>query len=121
MLIKEEEVDLVPEPLPDSGEEGDDDNESCRWDIEIESRISLDLNLFICMACLGSKYSSMKKLNVISHIVSKHVHGFAGFICELCPQVFNSRKRFERHMKVSHNVLTVSAVDVVKSEESITE
>jgi len=119
VLIKEE-VDLDPVVLP--GEENDSGEEEgvVRWDVEMESRISLDHNLFVCMACSGSKYSSKEKLNVISHIKAKHLGGFQGFICELCPQVFNAAKRFERHMRKYHNVLTVS-IDVVKSEDSITE
>lgn len=126
ILIKEE-LDLEPgyinasDPGNDAAD-ADNENEACdvRWDVEVESRISLDLNLFVCMACSGSKYSSKQKLNVISHIRAKHLTDFAGFLCELCPQVFNSSGRFERHMKISHNVLTVSA-DAIKTEDSIVE
>jgi len=125
ILIKEE---LQPELCADmnmtemENDDAAEDSASCdiRWDIEVESRISLDLNLFVCMACSGSKYSSKQKLNVISHIRSKHLTNFAGFLCELCPKVFNSSNRFERHMKISHNVLTVST-DIIKTEDSIAE
>lgn len=90
-----------------------------RWDVEVEARISLDLNLFICLACAGSKYSSREKLNLIRHIRAKHLPDFAGFVCELCPRVFNTRRGFESHMGLVHNILTVfpEKNNVVKSEE----
>lgn len=115
-VVIKEEVDLGPSQPPDEGEDEEDDSGDVRWDIEMESRISLDLNLFVCMACSGSKYSSKQKLNVITHIRAKHLADFSGFVCELCPQVFNSKKRFERHMKICHNVLTVST-DNIKTED----
>ena len=117
ILIKEE-IDIELGPGLDLDEETDVN--LFRWDVEIESRISLDLNLFVCMACSGSKYSSKEKLNIITHIRTKHLKDFSGYVCELCPQIFNSQGRFERHMKISHNVLTVSR-NTVKTEESIAE
>ena len=123
ILIKEE-LDLATpgqeRTLDD--DDGDDPDSDCetRWDVEMESRISVDLNLFVCMACAGSKYSSKQKLNIISHIRTKHLKDFGGFVCELCPLVFNKRRNFERHMQRRHNVLTVSTENV-KSEESIAE
>jgi hypothetical protein len=88
-----------------------DDDDDCdalarRWNVEIEARISLDLNLYICLACAGSKYSSRDKLNLIRHIRAKHLPDFAGHVCELCPRVLNTQRGFAAHMVRVHNVLT---------------
>jgi hypothetical protein len=93
-----------------------------RWDLEVERRICLDLNLFICLACAGSKYSSREKLNLIRHIRLKHLPDFQGFVCELCPRILNTRRGFEAHMSVLHNILTVhhekqQGGPLVKAEE----
>jgi hypothetical protein len=97
-----------------------------RWDLEVERRICLDLNLFICLACAGSKYSSREKLNLIRHIRLKHLPDFQGFVCELCPRILNTRRGFEAHMSVLHNILTVhhekqqgGALVKAEEEESI--
>ncbi len=91
--------------------------------MEVEARISLDLNLFICLACAGSKYSSREKLNLISHIRAKHLPDFQGFVCELCPRVLNTRRSFESHMGLVHNILTVrqenNAVFKAEDDDSI--
>lgn len=132
MLIKEEiQISSVlpilpPSSLPLSNSpsspstfESDTDVEK-RWDLEIETRMSLDLNLFICLACSGSKYSSKDRLNVVSHIKSKHVPNFAGFICQMCAKIFNKVDNFERHMRQAHNVIPVhQSLEQKIEEESI--
>jgi len=90
-----------------------------RWDLEIETRMSLDLNLFICLACSGSKYSSKDKLNVITHIKNKHVPNFAGFVCQVCSKIFNKNKNFEKHIREAHNIIPVHQSAEPREEESI--
>ncbi len=91
----------------DTDDDNDGDVLSRRWNVEVEARISLDLNLYICLACAGSKYSSRDKLNLIRHIRAKHLPDFSGFVCELCPRVMNTRRGFESHMGRVHNIVTV--------------
>ena len=102
-------------PIQDS----DDIDGVKRWDLEIETRMSLDVNLFICLACSGSKYSSKDKLNVITHIKTKHVPNFGGFVCQVCAKIFNKNKNFEKHIREAHNIIPVHQTPEVREEESI--
>ena len=100
-------------------EDNDDIEGVKRWDLEIETRMSLDLNLFICLACSGSKYSSKDKLNVITHIKTKHVPNFGGFVCQVCSKIFNKIKNFEKHISEAHNIIPVHQSPGIREEESI--
>ena len=130
MAVKKEQDACAAHNNDDHDES--DDALARRWEVEIEARISLDINLYICLACAGSKYSSRDKLNLIRHIRAKHLPEFDGFVCELCPRILNTRHGFETHMGRLHNILTVhphqhslrrseknNAVNVKDEEDSI--
>jgi len=88
---------------PNTGMPFVDNGADKEWEQVIDSLLSKEpvKNWFICL-CEGCGFESIKRTNVVSHIQSKHVTGFPGFICNLCSKQCPTTNAFIRHNQRFH-------------------
>jgi len=88
---------------PNTGMPYVDNGADKEWEQVIERLLSKEpvKNWFICL-CEGCGFESIKKTNVVSHIQSKHVMGFPGFVCNVCSKHCPTTNALIRHNQRFH-------------------
>ena len=73
------------------------------WDSATENLLAREpvKNWFVSQKPLCG-YQSVNRLNVVSHIQSKHLENFPGFKCVLCDKLCPTLNAFARHMQRLH-------------------
>ena len=71
------------------------------WDKDVGLKLLKQDGSFLCSEC---GFSTLTKVNAISHVQANHVTGFVGYECDESGKVSPTIKTLETHMNNSHSV-----------------
>ena len=71
------------------------------WDKEVGLKLFKRDGNILCSEC---KFSTLTKVNAISHVQANHVDNFVGYKCDECGKVSTTIKTLESHMTKYHSV-----------------
>ena len=71
------------------------------WDKEVGLKLPKRDGNIMCSEC---EFSTLTKVNVISHVQANHVANFVGYKCDECGKVSTTIKTLESHMTKYHSV-----------------